>query len=45
MKLILALFNQPVSHSWAPLEILNHISGLFPQVLTDSENVSGRNTF
>jgi len=45
MKLLLALFNKSISQSWAPLEILNNVSGLFPQGLTDSENVSGRNTF
>jgi len=41
MKLRLARLGQ----SWARLEILNEVSCLFPQVLTDSENVSGRNTF
>jgi hypothetical protein len=41
MKLLLGLFEQ----SWAPLEILNEVSCLFPRVLIDSEDVSGKNTF
>jgi hypothetical protein len=38
MKLRLILSGHP----WAPLEILNALSCLFPHVLTDSESVSGR---